>query len=175
MSDKDGSNSVVVQYEAIWIQSDKGLQLVSLKDTPAGLPSTPNEALQSIAWIVGDWVNEGSDGRVTIQYQWSEDGNFILGQFNVKNQGATVLQSSVRLGWDSVQQKIRSWTFDSDGGFGESLWNTTPNAWVIRSNAVSPTGETGSATVTLKPISNDRILLKGANRLSGNSWKKIMK
>ncbi len=43
------------------------------------------------------------------------------------------MKSSQRLGWDPVQQKIRSWTFDADGGFSEGYWTPTENGWIVKS------------------------------------------
>ena len=30
-----------------------------------------------------------------------------------------------RIGWDPAAKQIRSWEFDSEGGFGEGTWGET--------------------------------------------------
>ena len=53
-----------------------------------GQPPTPHELLQPLAWLVGDWVSEGGDSVVRISYRWSDDGNFLLGDYKVDGQRA---------------------------------------------------------------------------------------
>jgi hypothetical protein len=105
---------------------------------------------------------------VKITYRWSEDHNFLLGDFHVTRGGSTVMQSAQRIGFDPLAGKVRSWMFDSDGGFGEGHWTQVEDMWVIKSTAVLPDGTTGSATVSLVPISKDRYTLKGTDRIAGD-------
>ena len=37
------------------------------------------------------------------------------------------------IGWDPAAKQIRSWVFDSDGAFGEGVWNKQGNRWYIQS------------------------------------------
>src|SRR5262249_21200887 len=129
---------------------------------------TPHDRLEQLGWLVGDWVNEGNDAVVRISYRWSDDRNFLLGDFHVTRAGSTVMQSTQRVGWDPVAGKVRSWVFDSDGGFGEGNWTYVDGSWVIKSSAVLPDGQTGSATITVSPQGKDRYLLKGTDRIAGD-------
>ena len=104
---------------------------------------SPHDRLKPLAWLVGDWVDEGSDAVVQIACKWSDDTNYLLVDFNAKIQGKPALKSSQRIGWDPLTQKVKSWVFDSDGGHGEGLWSQVENRWVIKSTAVMPDGQTG--------------------------------
>ena len=42
---------------------------------------SPHDRLQPLAWLVGDWVDEGSDAVVQISCKWSEDKNYLLVDF----------------------------------------------------------------------------------------------
>ena len=77
------------------------------------------------------------------------------------------MKSQQRIGWDPLAGKVRSWMFDSDGGYAEGSWTLVDNAWVIKSTAVMPDGETGSATVTMTPKDKDRFVMKGTERIVG--------
>ena len=82
---------------------------------------SPHERLKPLAWLVGDWVDEGSDAVVQISCNWSEDKNYLLVDFDAKIQGKPAMKSSQRIGWDPLTQKVKSWVFDSDGGYGEGF------------------------------------------------------
>ena len=54
-----------------------------------------------------------------------------------------------RIGWDPLTKQIKSWVFDSEGGYGDALWTRKGNQWVIKSTGVLPDGRTASATHVL--------------------------
>ena len=117
---------------------------------------------------MGEWVNEGSDAVVLISYRWSEDGKFLLGDFLVKSAGKIAMKSEQRIGWDPVARKVRSWTFDSDGGFAQGEWTPTESGWVSQTTAVLPDGTTGSATITISATEDDRYTITGTDRIVGD-------
>ena len=45
-----------------------------------------------------------------------------------------------RIGWDPLTKQIKSWVFDSEGGYGDALWARNGNQWIIKSNGVLPDG-----------------------------------
>jgi uncharacterized protein (TIGR02246 family) len=166
---QDGKEVALIRFSAVWSRGEGGYQLVSLRDFADQLSLGPKDALQPLAWLIGDWVNEGSDAHVKISYRWSPDGNFILGDIEVHLAADKAkISSSQRIGWDARLGKIRSWIFDADGGFGESVWTSLGDSWLIRSTAVTPDGQSGMARVELIPIAADRYLLRGSDRMIGD-------
>ena len=167
---KDGSNASV-RFVAILTKTDQGWRIASIRDfADESIPAaTPGELLQPLEWLVGDWINEGTDARVKISYKWSEDNNFIVGDILVTRNDQSIMKSTQRIGWDPILGKPRSWIFDSDGGFAEATWTETEAGWVVQSSAVMPDGLTGSASVTITLGENGRYVMSGKNRLIGNS------
>ena len=47
----------------------------------------PHERLEELEWMLGEWVNESDDGIVKTSCKWSDDGNFLLREFDVKVEG----------------------------------------------------------------------------------------
>ncbi|MGE0760361.1 MAG: nuclear transport factor 2 family protein [Pirellulaceae bacterium] len=159
-----------VQFTGVFVKTEQGWRIASLRDFPEETLPTPGEQLQILGWMVGDWINEGADARVKISYRWSEDKNFLLGEFLVLSGGKVVGKTSQRIGWDPVLGKPRSWLFDSDGGFSESVWTLLEDGrWVLRSSAVLPDGKMGSATLTISPSDESRFTFAGSSRLVGDS------
>jgi uncharacterized protein (TIGR02246 family) len=163
---KDGDSLSVIRFATIWKKTDAGLKLASLRDVSEALPPTPHEALEGLAWIVGEWINESGDNKVSLNYRWDDNGNFIVGDINITSGEQVIMKSFQRIAWDASQGKYRSWTFDSDGGFGEGVWNATPNGLVLQNSAVGPDGLRGTATVKLVSDSKDRFTIQGIHRIS---------
>lgn len=164
----DGALSQV-RYIAVYEKSTDGWQIASLRDVDDSPLPTPGQMLQGLEWLIGEWINEGTDGQVHIAYRWSEDKNFILGDIDVRQEGVVTSKSHQRIGWDPALGKPRSWLFDSDGGFGGGHWTQLDGRWVVHSSAVLPDGTNGSAMITLTPLSTDRFSIHGSNRLVGES------
>jgi hypothetical protein len=130
---------------------------------------TPREVLQAVSWLVGDWVDEGPEGRTSIAFRWSDDGNFLIGDYTMSAAGAGESKSTQRIGWDPVTGELRSWTFDDDGGFTEGRWVATDDGWVVKSEATLPDGTIGSATLLIAVKDADHFVVRGTDRLVGGN------
>jgi uncharacterized protein (TIGR02246 family) len=165
---KDETAGAHVVYTAVRTKVGNEWLIVSLQDAPDESGLTPHDLLEPLSFLVGDWVNEGNDAVVKISYRWTEDQNFLIGDYHVTRGGEVVMHSQQRIGWDPLAGKVRSWMFDSDGGFGEGQWAHVDGVWVVKSTAVLPDGQTGSATITMTPQGKDRFVIKGTDRFAGN-------
>jgi uncharacterized protein (TIGR02246 family) len=165
---KDGSVSTM-RYTAVLAKTDQGWRIASLRDIGDEALPTPGELLMPLSWLIGDWINEGSDARVKLSYRWSEDKNFILGEISVTRNDKIVMKSSQRIGWDASLGTPRSWTFDSDGGFTESTWTQVQDMWIVRASAVMPEGLTGSAILKITNGEAGRYVMTGTNRIIGDA------
>jgi uncharacterized protein (TIGR02246 family) len=169
MSTADGKLQSQCQYIAIWANVDKVWKLASFRDFETDANLTSHDNLKSIAWLVGDWVNEGSDGTVTITYRWSDDGNHLLGDFNVLPIEGPARKSTQRIAWDPATSSIRSWLFDADGGFSEGVWTVIDDEIIAKSQSTNPDGSTASATLTITSIDGDHYTIAGSDRIvAGN-------
>jgi uncharacterized protein (TIGR02246 family) len=166
---KDGNATATVHFTAVRTKVGDRWLIASLRDYADEAAPTPHEQLEPLSWLVGNWVNESSDALVKITYRWSDDGNFLLGEFDITRGGQVVMKSTQRIGWDPLAGKIRSWMFDSDGGWADGFWTQVEDAWVIKSAAVLPDGQTGSATVTVTSKDQNRFTMKGTERIVGDS------
>jgi uncharacterized protein (TIGR02246 family) len=165
---KDGGERAQVRYIAVRTKVGNNWPIVSIRDFNDDSALTPGDRLQPLAWLIGDWRNESSDAAVKITYRWSDDKNFLLGDFQITRTGDSTMKSSQRIGWDPLTGKIRAWIFDSDGGYGSGDWTLVEGAWVVKSAAVMPDGQTGTATLTMTPKDNDRFVMKGTERIVGD-------
>jgi uncharacterized protein (TIGR02246 family) len=154
-----------LRYLCVWTKTDDKWQVASVREFADDPPPTPHELLEPLAWLVGDWVSEGGDSVVRISYRWSDDGNFLLGDYKVTAGGQTSMDSVQRVGWDPLRQQVRSWLFDSDGGYGDGEWVAFDDGYLIRSSAVMPDGSIGAANIEARKLSDSQFVLKGTNRI----------
>jgi uncharacterized protein (TIGR02246 family) len=155
------------RYTAVHVRKD-GKWLMALARDEEGPDSSPHEQLQPLAWLVGDWVDDGGSTVVLSTCRWSKDKNYLMQEFKVKVHGEEEMNISQRIGWDPLNKRIRTWVFDSEGGFGESYWTRDGSGWVIKATAVRPDGTTASATNRLVPAGNDAYVWRSLDRVVGD-------
>jgi hypothetical protein len=68
------------------------------------------------------------------------------------------------IGWDPVAKQIRSWVFDSDGGFSEGNWTRKGDRWLIHQLGTLPDGSKTSAVNVIKQIDNDSFTWQSVDR-----------
>ena len=84
-------------------------------------------------------------------------------------QGAGILGTVTQvIGWDPALQQVRSWTFDSDGGFGSELWTKDGKRWVLEATGMRRDGGRTQATNVLIPAGTDSFTWQSvARRVAG--------
>jgi uncharacterized protein (TIGR02246 family) len=152
------------RYTVIHVKRDGKWQMALARDEE-GPTATPHEQLQPLAWLVGDWVDDGGSTVVVSSCRWSKDRNFLLQDFKLELNGRDAMDVTQRIGWDPLAKQIRSWVFDSEGGFGESLWTRDGNNWIIRATGVRPDGTTASATNLLTRSGADGYVWRSTDRV----------
>jgi uncharacterized protein (TIGR02246 family) len=164
----DGKTATrVTQYEVIHIKVGQRWLVSRVRSfNPESL--TPYDYLRELEWMVGDWIDEGPDSLVETSFAWDENKAFLLQKFVVKIKGQKVLQGSERIGWDPVAKHIRSWIFDSQGGFGERHWTYIDNSWFITAKGTRPDGDIMTATNQLTRLSDERMRIASVDRIIGD-------
>src|SRR5208283_759008 len=80
-------------------------------------------------------------------------------------EGKEAMHVSQRIGWDPLAKSVRSWVFDSEGGYGESTWTRSGESWVIKAKFVRSDGTTASATNLLTPAGKDAYVWRSTDRV----------
>jgi uncharacterized protein (TIGR02246 family) len=137
------------RYAVVWVKSGDKWLISSARDLPAEVEEAPSLAypqLKSLEWMIGDWTDEGGKGAVQVKCKWAPNKGFLLMDYEVKREGADSLLVSQRVGWDPANNMVRSWVFDSTGGFGEGYWQRDGNKWVVGASGILADGGTGGST-----------------------------
>jgi len=136
------------RYAVVWMKSEGKWLISSARDLPADVTEAPSLAyprLQALEWLVGEWSDESPRADVKLTCRWGPNKSCLLLDYDVKHEGGDPLQVTVRVGWDPIGEMIRSWVFDSEGGFGEGEWHKDGLRWVVDTAGVLPDGGTGRA------------------------------
>ena len=130
-------------------------------------PPPNHEKLKPLEWMIGDWVDEDQSGRLETTCYWSADGNFIVRSFVVSVGGLTTFGGKQIIGWDPASNQIRSWVFDTNGGFGEATWSKQEKSWYVNSAIVLNTGEKASSINILTPVDENSFTWQATGREVG--------
>jgi uncharacterized protein (TIGR02246 family) len=155
------------RHTVLFVKRDGRWLISSVREEPDPLVR-PHDRLRELAWIIGEWVDEGSESHVKISCQWSEDQNFLLRKLIIKVQGKPVMTVHQRIGWDPLARQFRSWEFDSEGGYGEGKWSRDGDRWVIKHTGVRPEGLAASATFVVSRVRPDRVRWIATDRVLGD-------
>lgn len=85
--------------------------------------------IKDLSWMIGEWTDTQAGKTTTNVCRWSRNRNFISRTFNVSENGQAVIEGTEIIGWDPAAEQIRSWTFDSKGGFVGGVWRRDEGEW----------------------------------------------
>jgi hypothetical protein len=117
-----------------------------------------------VQWLIGEW--EAEKGNVTMSTKWNLGKAFLMQEYKVK-EGDGEMHVIKLLGFDPLTGQMKSWTFDSRGGYGEGLWKREGNSWVGQTAGVLPGGQTGSAVNVLRYVDDKSMVFQTRDREVG--------
>ena len=172
---EDGTATVVLvpgepaepnRYTVVHVKQDGKWQMASALDLPSD-NAPAEEHLKQLGWLIGEWVDESPDSLILTSYRWDDNHHFILSDFSIRVAGRPVMNGSQRIGWDPLAKVIRSWVFDSEGGFAEGVYSRDGNRWIIKQTGVTREGKPASATNVIARVGKDRLTWHSRDRMVG--------
>jgi hypothetical protein len=116
------------------------------------------ERLADLEWMIGDWALEPENeaetkqsGSMTMTVRWDEGRAFLVREATLTppaESGEPAVTLQQRIGWDPLVDRIRSWSFSTDGSRQEATWFRDGGSWIVRGTAVFPDGaQTNSVNI----------------------------
>jgi uncharacterized protein (TIGR02246 family) len=155
------------RYAVVWVKSGDRWLISSVRDLPEEVTDAPSLAypqLKGLEWLVGEWQDASDKIDVDIVCRWDRNKSFLIMQYEVKRPGEDPTYVSQRIGWDGRNGMVRSWTFDSQGGFGEGYWDRQGNRWLVGASGVLPDGGTGGATYVYEFLDQNTFIWRALDR-----------
>jgi uncharacterized protein (TIGR02246 family) len=162
----DGSAVEVGRFTATWSKTDGKWQLSSVHDlqgSPASSESA-SAALQQLGWLVGDWSHDDPNFSVDVTARWTLNQSFLVLEYTVKDKDSVGLKVVQFFGWDPIDGVIRSWFFDSKGGYGGGDWMRTGNTWTASWKGVLSDGRIGDSISSIKYVDANSFLFRSVDR-----------
>lgn len=150
-------------YTAIHVKKDGEWLISRLYEFQIPDP-TAGQQLSELAWMIGTWKDKGGGSAVETKADWARGNNFLTRTFKVSQGGDVTLEGWQIIGWDPIEKRIRSWIFDSDGGYGQAFWTRDGNRWLLKETRVSAEGSESSAEQTLTYVNPDHCTFESVNR-----------
>lgn len=163
---KDGSIKKTA-YRAFYEKKNNKWLLTEVREVDYVDPPSHYEKLKELEWLVGDWIDRDEDVEIETHTDWDKQRNFLTQHFTVKTEGKFDLEGKQIIFWDPHQEKIRSWIFDSDGGFAEGSWSKNEKSWIVESSHTLPDGSLSSSTNIYTPIDENSYQWESTGREAG--------
>ncbi len=152
--------AVVVKQDGQWkVDSLRG---TAIPEAPAPAPAA--SPLADLEWLVGEWTDAGGNAAISTTVAWTKNKSFLTYSFKVAVPDGDDFEGTQVIGWDPADGTIRSWMFDSDGGFGDGTWTKKDNRWTVKFKQVLPDGRRASATNIYTIIDSDTLTWQSIGR-----------
>lgn len=152
------------RYAATHVRREGKWLIADLEETTLPSPDPGVEALAALEWMIGSWKDnaEGIDASSTAR--WVLNGRFINRNFTIDRGDEDPFSGAELIGYDAPRDQIRSWTFDSEGGFGEAIWRREANKWLVIAKSALPDGSESTAQHVFTLIDDDTFTVESVNR-----------
>ncbi len=165
-----GQEPSETDYEAIHVKTPMGWKIDSVREQQRpeqvlnDKAPTHEEHLQALDWLVGSWVDTEENTTIETKCRWTTNQNFLVRSFKVVIEDRINFEGTQIIGWDAHAETIRSWTFDSDGGFGVGRWSGDGDRWTVSTLNVLPDGRRASSTNIYDRIDENNMQFRSIGR-----------
>ncbi|WP_145391983.1 YybH family protein [Stieleria neptunia] len=152
-------------YTAVYVKRDGSwlLDRVTEEDVPVVI--SHQDRLKDLEWMIGSWVDQDDQATVVTTCQWTKNRNFMVRMFAMAIGDRFEHSGMQIIGWDPAAGQIKSWVFDSDGGFGEGIWKQKEKTWHIQSTGTLPDGSKMSSTNIMTYVDDHTFTWQSINRI----------
>ena len=154
---QSGTNQVEkTEYSCVFILQGGQWKIDRIDDNLVLDRSSHSAHLQPLDWLIGNWVHESENTTIEFECKWTQEKNHISRFYRIV-EGDQIIESGLQvIGWDPVNQTVRSWLFDSRGGYVEGRWKFDNNRWVVSNDGTLPNGSKGKALHIITPVDADQ-------------------
>lgn len=155
------------RYTCTYVKKGNGWLISQLDETTLPPADAAAQALSELSWLVGTWKDNNAPGiNVETRVSYALNNKFLRRSFTVTREGEDPVEGTEVIGYDPEAGEIRSWTFDSEGGFGGGTWRHEGNKWLITAAATAPDGTTSTAQHIVTTIDDNKFTWESINRQS---------
>jgi uncharacterized protein (TIGR02246 family) len=156
------------EYSAVYVKSDGRWLIDRVSEEEPPVVNSNYDHLKELEWMVGKWIDKDVAATVKTECNWTKNRNFLVRSFTILSGERVDLAGIQMVGWDPATKNIRSWVFDSNGGFGEGTWTRKDNSWHVQTSGTTQDGRKMSSVNILKRLSDDQFTWQIVNTQVGD-------
>jgi uncharacterized protein (TIGR02246 family) len=156
------------EYSAVYVKRDGRWLLDRVSEEEPPVVHSNYEHLKELEWMIGTWLDQDEQSSIETNCHWAKNQNFLIRSFSVSVGDRISLSGMQVIGWDPAAKRIRSWFFDSDGGFGEGAWNKKGQTWNVQTVGTRADGVKVSSVNVMKMLNNDQFTWQIVNGQAGD-------
>jgi hypothetical protein len=154
------------KYTAVHVRRDGKWLLDRVTEAEIPPPKPSNyEHLKELEWMIGSWIDQDNRATVQTDCEWCKNRNFMTRSFAAVVGDQVNLSGMQIVGWDPAAKQIRSWVFDSDGGFSQGKWTHKGNKWFVEQTGTLPDGGKSAATNIFTKVDDNSFTWQSTNRV----------
>jgi uncharacterized protein (TIGR02246 family) len=153
------------EYSAVHVRRDGKWMLDRVTEVAEPTPPPSNyEHLKDLEWMIGSWIDQDDNATIQTDCEWTKNKNFMTRSFAIAV-GDKVNASGMQIiGWDPIAKQIRSWVFDSNGGYSDGKWKHKGNRWIVQQTGVLADGGKTTGTHIYTQVDADSFKWQAVDR-----------
>jgi len=151
-------------YTAVHVRRDGKWLLDRVTEEAIPTVRSHYENLKDLEWMIGTWVDGDDKASIRTTCEWTRNKNFMTRSFTVSVGDQVDMAGMQIIGWDPAAKQVRSWVFDSDGGFAQGRWTKGKNGWSITTTGTLPDGGKATSVNVITPVDDDQFKWKSVSR-----------
>lgn len=161
-TEKTEYSAVHVRREGQWLLDR--VSEIEIDDKPPQAPPSNYEHLKELEWMIGSWIDASENVTVQTDCEWTKNRNFMTRSFAAVVRGQVARAGMQVVGWDPVAKRIRSWVFDSDGGYSEGTWTHKGQKWIVQQKGTLPDGGQTTSTNIFTKVDDNTFTWQATDR-----------
>lgn len=161
------------RYTAVWVKTADDWKLASKRDLgplPEVVAPQPRQnPLEELQALRGEWQTSDEASNVHLSADWKLGKQFLEFDYQVTPKEGEAFEVLQLIGWDPVDNVVRSWFFDSAGGHGNGVWEKTEKGWFVLSSGVTPTGQVGGGAYEYEVTEKSLTMTISQREIGGRS------
>jgi uncharacterized protein (TIGR02246 family) len=153
------------EYTAVHVKRDGKWLLDRVSEVAEPTPPPSNyEHLKELDWMIGSWIDKDDNATIQTDCEWTKNKNFMTRSYAVTGGDRVHMSGMQIVGWDPVAKHIRSWVFDSNGGYSDGKWKHKGNRWIVQQTGVLADGGKTTSTNIFTQVDNDSFTYQSIDR-----------
>jgi uncharacterized protein (TIGR02246 family) len=153
------------EYTAVHVKRDGKWLLDRVSEVEEPTPPPSNyEHLKELDWMIGCWIDKDDNATIQTDCEWTKNKNFMTRSFAVAVGDKVNMSGMQIIGWDPIAKQIRSWVFDSNGGYSDGKWKHKGNRWIVQQTGVVADGGKTTSTNIFTHVDNDSYTWQAIDR-----------